>query len=860
MKRTCLSLLFLLLLFLFPLSIFAQDSSCSCAPNADYGSIENKDAWCACAAKCGDSGSLAAQNCPQAATQDPCKTSCGACSKISDQCGNTTYAHCNYNPCNAPGANPSTTYTCYSDINPNCQGTYSCGNICAPPTPAPTLPPTPRPTAAPPSCPNLGEKPSGLSYNSSTKTISWNNINGASGYNVRLVNPSGAQSNYDNIPRTWYTFPDSAVSQNGSYSWWIDAFNNCGSVTRGSSTFTINGSTPTPSPTPIPTSPSAAVTIKSILFGDKSLDINGNDLKLSLPVADPTKEQDVPIKIDVTYSDNSTKSFYLTFHYKPKQVPGEAIHLTSCQEITKPGNYVLDQDINNNSNSACIKIHDSSDVNLDCNNHGITSIDSLHNESNPGHTIAVDNVNGFSIKSCKLLTSNETSATFSIVGISNSRNGVISSSIIENHRVNVINSTSISFANNTLNGSSYGLSQTSNSVIDNNKFMLSNPNLIHKLSKGAFLILQHGSNNQVINNLFNGQSDGVLEHQIGVDDAILLGNEYNQPELSDVIKNNTILNVWDCAIETLGLVQSSTIDNNKIDNAGLCGIGGWWVNSWIGNVVTNNIINNTPSMFVLYLSPRDNLPQSTIYFKDNVFRNNKLTNQKDAINKQPTLMDFIANVPQDRLLASNNIISENDFGLTNAPLFRPEGMIVDGGNNICKQGDNKDFSLKCIGETPSQVQRVQQIIPPTIIPESPKLPSNILPQPTTSPQPSSPTPSSSPSLSPKSSTPNPSPTLVPTTAPVPSPQSEGFISSVSNRIRSLFGIQAPSPSPSYNPIPSSSPTKNPYDLNGDGVVNAADASKFLQLWRSGNCQQISFVKNGTCNVFYYLQLQQNFTR
>lgn len=79
---------------------------------------------------------------------------------------------------------------------------------------------------------------------------------------------------------------------------------------------------PSAQPSVVPsTQPSAApITVTKITIDDKDLTPQaGSQLNLHLPISDPTKETDVPIRILVTYSDSTTKPFVINFHYKPKQ-------------------------------------------------------------------------------------------------------------------------------------------------------------------------------------------------------------------------------------------------------------------------------------------------------------------------------------------------------------------------------------------------------------------------------------------------------------------------------------------------------------------------------------------------------------
>ena len=76
---------------------------------------------------------------------------------------------------------------------------------------------------------------------------------------------------------------------------------------------------PTSQPTQSPVSPTVpSIIVTKIQINGQDLDLNGT-LNLTLP--EIIKTQDVQNKIDVTYSDNSTKSFYLAFHYQPKTTP-----------------------------------------------------------------------------------------------------------------------------------------------------------------------------------------------------------------------------------------------------------------------------------------------------------------------------------------------------------------------------------------------------------------------------------------------------------------------------------------------------------------------------------------------------------
>src|SRR5437870_5829011 len=67
--------------------------------------------------------------------------------------------------------------------------------------------------------------------------------------------------------------------------------------------------------------------------------------------------------------------------------------ISACGDITQGGDYVLDRDIVATNNGECITVHDTSNVNIDCQDHIINSIDSA---------IHITNVDGFSVTGCMM--------------------------------------------------------------------------------------------------------------------------------------------------------------------------------------------------------------------------------------------------------------------------------------------------------------------------------------------------------------------------------------------------------------------------------------------------------------------------
>ncbi len=469
-----------------------------------------------------------------------------------------------------------------------------------------------------------------------------------------------------------------------------------------------------PSEKPAPKKP-VKITITSydqVQILDPSTNLNEAKIKLHF------NEQSIAnVRFQVDYSNQDPQIYYVQYKLvQPKAAlpsPDQngITHLTSCQEITKSGNYVLDRDLIS-TDFACIDIRNISDVNLDCNQHTI-SVNTLGPSS-----IYIENVKNFSIKSCTLTADSPSYSHY--LAIYNSENGIIYSNMLQNHQINMTRTTNIQIKNNNFNNSNFMQSKAKNSIIDNNQFLITKDQEWFDNGSIATLIWSiQGSGNKITNNKIDGGSDGILGNHKGSDDGIVLGADTTledifQGESNDLVQNNIISNIYDCGIETSGLAQSITISNNTIENSGGCGIGAWWSSSWIGNNIINNIVNNSFNAFSFFWGSRTPLgvqPNETITFKDNTFKNNKFTNQKADVYFPPISISMATEkIPQEKKILSNNIFIGNDFGITKyPPYFYPTSMIVDGGNNICTQGTSSDFPLKCSGTQPSSVTKLQSV-------------------------------------------------------------------------------------------------------------------------------------------------------
>ena len=230
--------------------------------------------------------------------------------------------------------------------------------------------------------------------------------------------------------------------------------------------------------------------------------------------------------------------------------------ISSCGEITRSGTYVVDRNLQININNVpCLNVHDTENVHISCNNRSIKSVDDA---------ILILRVKDFSIRSCELESGNGNRG----LSIKNARDGEVANNKITS-TMRVTDSVGTKILRNDINGE-YKQYYTIGSRIDGNTINSWYPPFGTITPSAAGVLSIYGSNNTIINNDINGRSPGVHTPKVGADDGIILGDEDR-----DIVTQNTIYNIWDCGVETLGLISNTTISNNSIKNAGVCGIGGW---------------------------------------------------------------------------------------------------------------------------------------------------------------------------------------------------------------------------------------------------------------------------------------------
>ncbi len=395
--------------------------------------------------------------------------------------------------------------------------------------------------------------------------------------------------------------------------------------------------------------------------------------------------------------------------------------IRGCREITQSGKYQLANDLSS-ENGACLKIHDTHDVEIDCAGHHVAGNVSNTYSSNPinqnSSAVAFTNVAHFSLASCTLTTvgSNALSVYKSSFGdIRNNKTVDVSDTVLlaDGHDFRI-------HGNNF--SSSFDQIKVFSSVIEDNTFALNleeNP----KYVVAANLTAANGSGNSIRNNTFDGGSDGVF-HQptsenAGADDGIAFNDE-----MRVTVSGNTFKNFWDCAIEISGLMSDSSITDNTISHAGYCGIGGWYSLSLKNTVIASNTVDDAPYFFMfsrlygLRLERIDHLfggmlPADTgIYFEGNTFSRNTFLNPRQSLNINgipthsfffmPTnpsmvyLPDASMRQPlESELHYGNNRFEQNNFSLgALPPYFSPRSMIVDRGGNICKSSSDPQ-ALSC---------------------------------------------------------------------------------------------------------------------------------------------------------------------
>ena len=402
-------------------------------------------------------------------------------------------------------------------------------------------------------------------------------------------------------------------------------------------------------------------------------------------------------------------SCFLLLLFAAQIAPAANNTIPACQDITAPGKYSLATNlVETQANTACLRIHDTQDVHLDC------KFNAIHGGAgNPAPAISVSNVQGFSITHCTLQAENGR-----VLTATNSGNGDIVGNTIGNLTdqqqflvvFEFVNNTRLQ--HNTINAT-FQQSYSSGNLLRFNAMTC--PVWTNNLGCASVLLSFMGSNNTMERNQLDGKG-GASTGQNGADDGILL-----QDESGDILSNNTIRNTWDVGIETLGNITNIQIISNSIANAAIGGIGGWYWNSWSNVAVINNTVSDALFLFYFFraygLRPQNwdgrGAPADTaVYFQGNLFSGNQFTDGSSSASTSAYIPIYsylnynngVSAIVGERAAKrsdfqlNSNTFTRNDFGhIEAAPYFSgpfTAGEIIDGGGNICSN-PGAQYPLVC---------------------------------------------------------------------------------------------------------------------------------------------------------------------
>lgn len=301
--------------------------------------------------------------------------------------------------------------------------------------------------------------------------------------------------------------------------------------------------------------------------------------------------------------------------------------ISGCQSIRAPGSYYLDGNITEMaSGGACITI-DTSYVEIDCHSHTIAV---------PGSAITASGITSVVIHGCNIV---QAFGGVPAVRIDSTGQFMMTNSSVQavdgffalfSHGVTIDScafltsgpSSAIQFDwVDTAVVTNSRVTSTSGGVGYSGSFFASVFNNVIVTSGGAAGVLMgEGGSNTVRRNHLDGTWNGSFTNigKQGTDDGILLLNERG-----DVLDSNTIVNVYDAGIETVGGVTNSAFTNNQIWNAAYAGIGAYWGTSWANNLVAGNTVAVSPALLYIVFALHSTADSvASIEFTGNTIRGN----------------------------------------------------------------------------------------------------------------------------------------------------------------------------------------------------------------------------------------------
>lgn len=324
----------------------------------------------------------------------------------------------------------------------------------------------------------------------------------------------------------------------------------------------------------------------------------------------------------------------------PPSAPSPPLDAASgCQTISKSGSYVLERDIGQpgTANSICLTVI-ANDVTFDCARHSIN-----------GYISIATGASQISVLNC----------TMSGITKSTDVSNVTVSNSLMSDKIVAMNSQGV--------------------TLDHDQITLTGRSLT------ALVILEGGSRNQVISNRLDG---GYYGHDLtghgddapGADDGILLSDETD-----DVVRDNTIQNVFDAGIEGVNAVSTTMISNNSISNAIMAGVSSYWCTDWETNTVSENRVSESLSAVTITYATQpscDQVPASARRFAGNNILDNSL---RAPLGEHP--IGILISLASSGLAVSSNVVRGNDVGSA-AILLSPILGFSSSGGNTCGAGGN----------------------------------------------------------------------------------------------------------------------------------------------------------------------------
>ena len=395
--------------------------------------------------------------------------------------------------------------------------------------------------------------------------------------------------------------------------------------------------------------------------------------------------------------------------------PGTVQNVSSCITIGAPGAYRLSADIPPISvaGASCITIN-ANNVQLDCAGR------SLGATGTNSSAISLGQVQNVSIKGCTIRTNRLFFDRVTNVSVHDNTFPAPGSELTS---VEANRAVLLAFDNNTVAQGWFRQVYGRNVTVSNNRITA----IGAVSSLEALVFSAFGTGTRVLSNTLDGRwnKDRTTDPpppQYGAHSGIDI-----QDESDVVLEGNAIQDIWACGIEFLGTISALTARDNRITDAGQCGvIGSYWFSMsssrFIGNTIDRSAIafnfdrrgGLRPAGFA---DPDRALPADTaIVFRDVVIerttQTNSLASNGGSVRPSIVVMPITERMgysgatppetePAPAAFQLGNIrFANNNFDLSAAPMelgqgsFTP-GLVVDGGGNRCPRSAVAGFPVAC---------------------------------------------------------------------------------------------------------------------------------------------------------------------